>query len=114
MAIDAEYVKSLPEIYREILAAVPRFDPTRKAGYGLSFPSLYSALNGKYNLAEIRLACERMAEGGVLEIKNEIFAHPTPLGEELIAAVTHGRVALPGVPAFVSPPSFRPSGEPAG
>ncbi len=113
MAIDADYVKSLPEIYREILAAFPRFDPTRKAGYGLSYPSVYSALNGKYNLAEIRLACERMADGGVLKIKNEIFAHPTPLGEELIAAVTHGQIALPGVPAFVSPPSIRPTRGPA-
>jgi hypothetical protein len=113
MAIDVEYVKSLPEIYGEILAAFPLFDPTWKAGYGLSYPSLYSALNGKYKLAEIRLACERMAEGGVLEIKNEILAHPTRLGEELIAAVTNGQVALPGVPAFVSPPSFRRTDGPA-
>ena len=103
MPVTAEYVKSLPDIYRDILAAFPRFDPTRKAGYGLSYPSLYSALNGKYNLGEIRLACERMAEGGVLEIKNEIFVHPTSLGEELIAAVTGGTVPPPSVPPFNPP-----------
>ncbi len=103
MPVTTAYVNSLPDIYRDILAAFPRFDPTRKAGYGLSYPSLYSALNGKYNLGEIRLACERMAEGGVLEIKNEIFVHPTLLGEELIAAITGGLVPLAGVPAFTPP-----------
>jgi hypothetical protein len=103
MPVTAAYVKSLPDIYRDILAAFPRFDPTRKTGYGLSYPSLYSALDGKYKLGEIRMACEKMADGGVLEIKNEIFAHPTPIGEELIAAITGGPVPLPGVPAFNPP-----------
>lgn len=103
MAISEVYVKSLPPIYRDILAAFPRFDSTRKVGYGLSYQSLYSALDGKYNLSEIRMACERMAEGGVMEIKNEIFVHPTPLGEELIAAVTGGTVPEPAVPPFNPP-----------
>src|SRR5260370_30552827 len=86
MTVTDDYVKGLPEIYRDILAAFPRFDATRRVGYGLSYQSLYSALNGKYSLGEIRLACGRMAEGGAPEINNEIFAHPTPLGEEVIAA----------------------------
>lgn len=103
MPITGEYVKSLPDIYRDILAAFPRFDATRRAGYGLSYQSLYSALNGKYNLGEIRLACESMAEGGVMEIKNEIFAHPTPLGEELIAVATGGHVPARAVPPFNPP-----------
>jgi hypothetical protein len=103
MPITEEYVKGLPEIYRDILIAFPRFDPTRRVGYGLSYPSLYSALNGKYGLGEIRMACERMAEGGVMEIKNEIFAHPTPLGEELIAAASSGRVPAQAVPPFHPP-----------
>lgn len=103
MPVTDEYVKSLPAIYRDILAAFPRFDATRRAGYGLSFQSLYSALDGKYSLGEIRLACQRMAEGGVMEIKNEIFAHPTPLGEELIPAVTRGSVPVPAVPPFPPP-----------
>jgi hypothetical protein len=103
MPVTDKYVKGLPEIYRDILAAFPRFDPTRRMGYGLSYPSLYSALNGKYNLGEIRLACERMAESGVMEIKNELFAHPTPLGEELIAAAAGGRVPAQAVPAFPPP-----------
>ena len=101
MPVTADYVQSLLAIYRDILAAFPQFSPTRKAGYGLSYPSLYSALNGKYNLGEIKLACEQMAHAGVMEIKHEIFATPTSTGEELIAAVTAGdRAPEAGVPAF--------------
>ncbi len=100
MPITAEYAESLPAIYRDILAAFPQFDPTRKSGYGLSFQSLYSALNGKYSLGEIKLACEEMAKAGVMEIQNTIFATPTQSGEQLIAAVTHGHPAKAGVPPF--------------
>ena len=66
--------------------------------------SLYSALNGTYSLGEIRMACEQMAEGDVMEIQNEIFVHPTPVGGELIAAVTGGIVPPLAVPPF-SPPN---------
>jgi hypothetical protein len=101
MPVADEYVRNLPEIYRDILAAFPEFSPTRKAGYGLSFPSLYSALDGRYTLGEIELACEQMARAGVMEIKHTIFATPTPAGEELIAAVTGGNPApKAGVPPF--------------
>jgi len=103
MPVTDEYVKGLPEIYRDILAAFPRFDPTRRVGYGLSYPSLYSALNSRYSLGEIRMGCERMAEGGVMEIKNEIFAHPTPLGEELIAVAAGRSVPAQAVPPFHPP-----------
>jgi len=99
--INAEYVRSLPAIYRDILAAFPKFDPTRKVGYGLSFQSLYSALHGKYNLGDIKVAFEQMAQAGVMEIKNTIFASPTQRGEELIAAVTGATPASKSaVPAF--------------
>ena len=106
MPITAEYVKSLPDIYRDVLIAFPQFDSTRKVGYGLAYQSLYSALDGKYTPGQIIIACENMAKGGVMEIKNEIFTRPTPLGEELIAAVTGGTVA-PGleVPPFNPPPT---------
>lgn len=103
MAISPEYVKSLPAIYADLLAAFPRFDATRKVGYGLSFQSLYSAVDGKYQLGEIVQACQQMAKGGVLEIKNEIFANPTARGEELIAAITGGTPPQPVVPDFPPP-----------
>jgi len=101
MAITSEYARSLPAIYRDILAAFPQFDPTRKEGYGLSFQSLYSAMNGKYSIGDIKLACDQMMHAGVMEIRNTIFATPTPMGEELIAAVTGGNPASKAsVPPF--------------
>lgn len=103
MSVTDEYVKNLEPIYRDILAAFPRFDSTRKVGHGLSYQSLYSALNGKYDLGEIQLACERMAEGGAMAIRNEIFVHPTDLGEEMIAALTGERASMPTVPPFNPP-----------
>ena len=103
MPVTDEYVKSLPSIYRDILSAFPRFDSTRRVGYGLSYQSLYSALNGEYDLGAIQVACERMADGGVMEIKNEIFAHPASLGEELIAGVTGGAAPAIAVPPFNPP-----------
>lgn len=103
MPVTDQYVKGLPAIYRDILAAFPRFDPTRRLGYGLSYPSLYSALNGTYTLGEIRLACEQMAQGGVMEIKNDIFAHPTSLGEEMIAVAAGRSIPAQAVPPFHPP-----------
>ena|SRR5215469_6327556 len=104
MPVSVQYAKSLPKIYREILAAFPQFEPTRKAGYGLSFQSLYSALDGRYNLSEIKEACEQMARAGVMEIKHTIFAAPTPKGEELIVAITQGDPAPKStVPPFPAP-----------
>ena len=88
MPISTEYVNSLPEIYRDMLAAFPQFNPTRMAGHGLSFQSLYSTLDGKYTLGQIVKAGENMAEGGVVEIEGKLFTYPTPLGEELITGIT--------------------------
>ena len=106
MPITDEYVESLPDIYRDVLAAFPQFNSTRKVGYGLAYQSLYSALDGKYTLGQIIIACENMAEGGVMEIKHTTFACPTPLGEELIAAVADGTI----VPELEIPP-FNPPRE---
>ena len=102
MPISDEYVNSLPEIYRDILAAFPQFNPTRKVGQGLPFQSLDSALDHKYRFDQIKTACESMAAGGVMEIKHDIFACPTPLGEELITAITG--IAAPTLEVEPFPP----------
>ena len=106
MPITDEYVESLPDIYRDVLIAFPQFNPNRKFGYGLTYQSLAAALDEKYTFGQIKMACENMAKGGVMKIKHTVFACPTPLGEELIAAVTGGTVA-PGleVPPFNPPPT---------
>ena len=102
MPISNEYVNNLPEIYRDILAAFPQFNPTRKVGYGLSYQSLHSALDEKYTLGQIMKACKNMAEGGVMEIKHRMFACPTSLGEELITALTG--IAAPTLEVAPFPP----------
>lgn len=99
MAITTEYVESLPDIYRDILRAFWMFNPLKRPGYGVAFQSLYSVLNDKgYSLGQIHEACVQMQKGGVVEIRNEIFAHPTPAGDELIALVNSDRPS--DLPAF--------------
>ena len=100
MPISDEYVNSLPEIYRDILAAFPRFNPTRMVGHGLSYQSLSSALDDKYRFGQIKTACENMAEGGVMEIRRKLLACPTPLGEKLITAITGIAAPTLEVPPF--------------
>ncbi|MDE2999807.1 MAG: hypothetical protein OXU79_12080 [Gemmatimonadota bacterium] len=108
MAIDDRYVKNLPDIYRDILETYPQFNSTRIAGDGLAYASLYSALTDDkkgHTLGQIQKACENMAEVGLMVIKHDIFACPTPKGEELISAIT-GRSAPPvsDVPPIEAPP----------
>ena len=94
MPSDAEiaaYASNLPPIYRAILAAFPEIEPGRKAGYGLAFQTLavhFANSRRGFSFGEVQEACKRLAESGFVEIKNKIFAHPTDLGEQLIAAVT--------------------------
>ena len=87
----ASYAKQLPPIYRDIMAAFPKIEPGRKSGYGLAFQTLaiHFANTGRpWLLGDVQEACKQLAERGFIEIKNGIFAHPTNLGEQLIAAVT--------------------------
>jgi hypothetical protein len=101
-----QYAQTLPPIYREILSAFPDVEPGRKAGYGLAFQTLaahFANTRRGYGFEEVREACILLADGGFLEIKNGIFAHPTQLGEQLIAVVTDKPVAsnarIPQLPA---------------
>ena len=105
MPSDAEiaaYAKNLPPIYRDILAAFPEVEPGRKAGYGLAFQTLamhFANTRRSSDLGEVQEACRQLAENGFFEIKNGIFAHPTDLGERLIAAVSGApRAPTSGVP----------------
>jgi hypothetical protein len=103
--IAPEYIESLPEIYKEILRAYVMFTPQNRVGEGVAFQSLYVGLSEHYTLAEIRVACEKMADAGVLEIRNEIFVYPTQSGSTLIAAITKGKSAEVTVPDFPPIPS---------
>lgn len=108
MAFPQEYLDQIPTIYLDILEAYPRIDPARKKGYGLAVSTIYSNLvneNRPYALGEIREACLNMAASGVVRIQNEIFAHPTDLGEELIASLTHQPIPAKAVLPFPLPPA---------
>ncbi len=100
------YAKNLPPIYRDIIAAFPQIEPGRKAGYGLAFQTLamhFANTRREYGLWEVQEACKQLAEKGFIDIKNGIFAHPTDLGEQLIAVVSGGErassISIPQLPA---------------
>ena len=109
MPTDAEiaaYSANLPPIYRAILAAFPEVEPGRKAGDGLAYQTLavhFANKRREFGLSEVQEACNRLADSGFVEIKNRIFAHPTPLGERLIAAISGRPIAselnVPQLPA---------------
>lgn len=109
MPTDAEigdYAANLPPIYRAILAAFPEIEPGRKAGDGLAYQTLAVHFANKglaFGLGEVQAACKRLAESGFVETKNRIFAHPTALGERLIATVSGRPIAptldIPQLPA---------------
>ena len=105
MPSDAEmttYAKSIPPIYRDIMGAFPAIEPGRKAGYGLAFQTLtmhFANTKRGWSLWEVQEACKQLADSGFIEIKDGIFAHPTDLGEQLIAAVTNRpRASSPSIP----------------
>ena len=103
MPVTQEYLAELPPIYREILSAFPALEPGRKKGYALAFPTLSAELRRHYSYEEIKTACDQLAQGGAVEIKNDIFVSPTDLGEELIEKLT-GHIARPQrVPPFTPP-----------
>src|SRR5437588_5548254 len=82
------YVEALPPIYREILAACPRIEPSRRQGYSLAFQTLaadFETRDVPFSLGEILLAGQELERNGLIEIKHQIFLHPTALGERLIA-----------------------------
>ncbi|MEX0867295.1 MAG: hypothetical protein WD030_08045 [Pirellulales bacterium] len=101
--VTQEYVAGLPDIYRDIFLAYSSLDPSRRHGQGLAFQSLYAELDGKYGLGEIQSACEQMAAGGAVEIRNRIFAHPTELGEQIIEQLAGREAPRGSIPPFVPP-----------
>lgn len=110
MATDEQlrtYVEALPRIYREILAAFPRFEPNRKQGFGLAFQTFAAEFESEkrgISLGEIMQACQKLEQQGIVEIKHKIFVHPTPLGERLITTITGQEAPAVQVPELATPP----------
>ena len=112
MAIDQElreYAESLPPIYREILAAFPRIEPNRKAGYGLGFQTLAADFDDRgleFTLGEVIQACEELERNGLVVIKHRVFVSPTERGERLISAITGKKPKAVTVPPLPVPPDL--------
>jgi hypothetical protein len=102
--VTEEYLKTVPSIYRDILAAFPKLEPSRKAGYGLAYQTLYETLRDRYSMGEIVEACEQMEQAEVVEIKDRFFVHPTEVGEQIIEGLTGHRAEKRRLPAFPLPP----------
>lgn len=101
------YVASLPDIYREILAAFPRIEPNRKLRFGLAYQSLWADLQQRglgISLGELMEACQQLAGHGLAEIKRGMFVHPTDKGEQLIRAITRKEAEPTKVPVLPPPP----------
>lgn len=101
------YVQKLPAIYREILAAFPRIEPSRKAGYGLAFQTLatdFKSRGSSFGAGEIINACNQLQQHGIVEIKHHLFVHPTGYGERLIGAITGLPAPAAEVPVLPTPP----------
>jgi len=109
-AVTQQYVDSLPPIYRDVLAAFPEISPTRNAGEGLTFQTLFTRLRrmGRgesvsghggadrkrpWSYEEIKEACHNMEKGGAVKIEIGMFACPTEVGEEIIALLNEGKRA---------------------
>lgn len=100
------YISQMPAIYKDILAIFPEAEPFRKSGYGLAFQTITILLarNEKpYSFEDVRLASTKLEGEGIVEIKNEIFVHPTEIGEQLISMITKRPLAsaqkIPELPA---------------
>lgn len=100
-----KYVGDLPQLYKDILHSFPEVDPGRRAGFGLAIQTIHAALDGRYSLGTLRRAIAEMERHGVVILRNGIFAHPTELGEEIIAQLTGLSPAEDSVPPFPLPPT---------
>lgn len=102
------YADQLPEIYRHVLTAFSTANPSRLAGEGLFAGTLATHVvnrGGRFQPEEITLALYQLDDAGFLttEVGGFDFYTPTPVGEELIAALTGWRAKRVTVPELPKP-----------
>lgn len=101
------YADKLPAIYRDVLAAFPAVAPDRRVGDGLALQTLLSHLiveaDSPYTDDDIHLAITKLFESGFLDVKRGVACYPTPLGEQLIGALTGQYAAERGIPDLPKP-----------
>lgn len=101
------YAEQLPQIYRDVLTAFQDATPGRRFGEPVALATLDKHLinqNRRYDAEETTLAVGKLVANGFLASANRFdFFQPTPLGEELIAAVTGRRAKQITVPDLPKP-----------
>ena len=107
------YADQLPDIYRDVLSALATANPRRRYGGELPIETIVAhVLNRRrspdggsgYELEEVYVAVERLAKAGLLtKDEEEPYYSPTPVGEELIAALTGRRAPELRVPELPQP-----------
>ena len=98
--ISQEYLDSLAPIYGDVMRVFPAMEPSRKLGYGLAVQTIYEYLRDAHSFGEISEACRQLEKGGAVTIKNNVFVHPTDLGEDIIAALVGRHAATIAIPPF--------------
>jgi hypothetical protein len=99
------YADRLPAIYRTVLSAFPRVSPKRRVGDGLSADTILEFIEeeSEYRADDAGDALRRLIAGGFLTESRNILIAPTPLGEQLIVAVS-GHAPVPeGIPELPVP-----------
>ncbi len=103
------YADQLPKLYRDILTAFGRAtEPVRRYLEGVSTDVLETQLVNQgtpYSDSEVFAALERLERSGFfsIEVQDLTYAAPTPLGEDLLAAVTGKAVPKIPVPDLPKP-----------
>lgn len=101
------YADSLPDIYRQVLTALSDAAPDRRYGDGVMAYAVWQQLAGvrsEYVRRDYSYALDELEQSGFLGFTDEInLWQITPLGEELLAAVTGKRARKVTVPALPKP-----------
>ena len=104
-----EYAAKLPQIYKDILAAFSKADPSRRQGDAVGLERLQEALPGsefdtsRPSLRDFNEAVGNLCFEEILEETGFAGVYPTELGERLIAAVTGRKAPLKVVPPLPVP-----------
>lgn len=101
------YAESLPDIYRMVLKALHAANPDRREGdgvHGYEFWQQLVAVRSEYVRGDYAHALENLEASEFVRYDEEIgFYMFTPLGEDLMAAVTGKRAKKVVVPPLPKP-----------
>jgi hypothetical protein len=102
--ITDDYVEGLSPIYRDLFESFWMFNPNGRPEWGIAAQSLHATMYDKYTLGEVREACNELLKHGVLELRDEVFYHPTEIGKAIIHKIQTMKSTTTTPPPFLPPP----------